>query len=144
MLLKILPASSHYPILKPLPYFQVFVTVALHFQYQNLYQFFVVAVSNYHKIYYFVVLQDRNTMWVSLGNNGPIEVIGTKSRCQENCVPFWRLQGRIYFLNFPVFRGCQLSLALRLLPPSLKPAILGRSLSHCHPLVFSSNSLFHF
>ena len=50
-----------------------------------------------------MVLQVRSLTWL-------------KSKCQQSCIPSWRLQERIVFLPFPASRGCPHSLAHGRLP----------------------------
>ena len=45
-----------------------------------------------------MVLQVRSLTWL-------------KSKCQQSCIPSWRLSERIIFLPFPTSRGCPYSLA---------------------------------
>lgn len=50
MCLKILPASAHYPISKPLPQFSAFVIAETYSGYPNLYQFPMTAIPYYYKL----------------------------------------------------------------------------------------------
>ena len=49
---------------------------------------------------------------------------GLKSRCQQDCVSFWGLQGRTLFPTLPSSRSWPPSLARGSRPPSSKPVIL--------------------
>lgn len=46
----------------------------------------------------------------SVGQKCDMGLPGVKSRCQQACVPFWRLLGRIHSSPVPAFRVCLHSL----------------------------------
>lgn len=50
-----------------------------------------------------------------------VSVSGLDSRCQSGCLAFWKSQRKLHLLTFAARRGCQLSLAHGLFPPSAVP-----------------------
>lgn len=101
MLLRILPASTHCPIPKPLPRFNVLVTAAYHFQVSKSVLLPETAVTNYQELnslkrqkFILTLLRVKSSKRFSLGWNQGIDRAGSSRKswrrshllfCSQRC-----------------------------------------------------------
>ena len=57
------------------------------------------AITNYHKLDDFETTQNNHLTVLEIRNLKE-DLTGLKPRCQQGCVPFWRLNGSMCFLVF--------------------------------------------
>ena len=78
-------------------------------QSESQFQLPMASISNYHKL---IGLKQCKFITIQFSGrgvqNGSHQL---KSRCQQDSIPFWRLQGRLHFWLFQLL-GCQYSLVV--------------------------------